>query len=229
MHLASFFTYLQYYHGRILSATIEHILIVCYSLPPAVLLGVSAGVFAASRPRLARILIGLAGVIMTIPSLALFGLMVVVLAPFGLGLGALPAVCAIILYSFLPIIRNTTAALAGVDPGALEAARGMGLSPAQILFRIKLPLALPVIMAGVRSAMVLGVGVAAFAFLVAAGGLGYFVIAGIGRSNIYMVVTGTILISMLGIAINVFLLKTEDWLTPRGLQLAAKQRRSGQL
>ena len=222
MQSVSFFTFISYYHDRIASATLEHLFIVLASLPPAVVLGVATGIFVHPRPALARVVIGTAGVIMTVPSLALFGLMVIVLGPVGLGLGPFPAVLAIILYSLLPIIRNTTSALDGIDPGALVAARGMGLSPAQILFRIQLPLALPVIMAGVRGALVLGVGVAAFAFLVAAGGLGYFVLAGIGRSNLYMVVTGAVLISILGVAVNYGMLIIEEKLTPRGIKLQRK-------
>lgn len=156
---------------------------------------------------------------MTVPSLALFGIMVVALAPFNMGLGIVPAVIAIALYSLLPITRNTYIAINQVPQGIIEAAQGMGMTKQQILWQIKLPLSIPVIMAGVRNAIVLGVSVATFASLVAAGGLGYFIFSGIGRSNLRMVLVGAILVSILGISINYFLLLFEGWITPKGLKV----------
>jgi len=156
---------------------------------------------------------------MTIPSLALFGIMVVVLAPVKLGIGITPAILAIMMYSLLPIIRNTYAALNSVSPRMIEAAKGIGLTGQQILFRIKLPLSIPVIMAGVRNAIVLGVSVATYASLVGAGGLGYFIFSGIGRANFLMVLSGALVVSALGIGINMLLMKVEELLTPRGLKI----------
>ena len=156
---------------------------------------------------------------MTIPSLALFGLMVVLLAPFKLGLGIVPAVIAITLYSMLPITRNTYIAINQVPKGMIEAARGMGMTNQQVLWRVKLPLSIPVIMAGVRNAIVLGVSVATFSSLVAAGGLGYFIFSGISRSNLRMVLVGAILVSILGIGVNYFLILLEEWITPKGLKV----------
>ena len=155
---------------------------------------------------------------MTIPSLALFGIMVVILAPLKLGIGITPAVVAIILYSLLPITRNTYIALSEVSPEIIEAAKGMGLTEKQILFRIKAPLSIPVILAGIRNAMVLGVSIATFAFLVAAGGLGYFIFSGINRSNLLMITSGALLVSLLGIGINYLLLKIEYLITPTGMR-----------
>ena len=168
---------------------------------------------------MAQIVIYLSSIMMTIPSLALFGLMVILLAPFNLGLGIVPAVIAITLYSMLPITRNTYIAINQVPEGTIEAARGMGMTKQQILWRVKLPLSIPVIMAGIRNAMVLGVSIATFASLVAAGGLGYFIFSGIGRSNLRMVLVGAILVSILGIGVNYFLLLVEDWITPKGLKV----------
>jgi osmoprotectant transport system permease protein len=193
---------------------------VAISVPISVAVSVPLGFFISSRPRLARAVIYIAGILMTIPSLALFGVMVVLLAPFGLGLGAVPAIVAITLYSILPITRNTYTALNQVEHGMTEAACGLGMSPGQILWRVKVPLSVPVIMAGVRNAVVLGVSVATFASLVGAGGLGYFIFAGISRANLGMVLVGTILVSGLGIGMNAFLLRVEDWITPRGLKVA---------
>ncbi len=163
----------------------------------------------------------IASILMTIPSLALFGLMVVLLAPVKLGIGITPAILAIMIYSLLPIIRNTYTALNQVNPRMIEAAKGIGMTQIQILLKIKLPLSIPVIMAGVRNAIVLGISVATFASLVGAGGLGYFIFSGISRTNFYMILTGTILVSFLGIGMNYLLMKTEDWLTPRGLKITS--------
>ena len=186
-------------------------------MPAAIILGVSTGFFIATRPRVAAAVIAVSSIIMTIPSLALFGIMVVILAPFGLGLGMMPAVIAIVLYSLLPVIRNTAAALNAVSPDIIEAARGMGFTGTQILFRIKIPLSVPVILAGIRNALVMGVGIASFAFLVAAGGLGYFIFSGISRSNMLMVLSGAALVSLLGVGLHYLFLRIELLLTPRGL------------
>ena len=161
----------------------------------------------------------ISSILMTIPSLALFGIMVVVLAPLNLGLGIVPAVLAIMIYSLLPIIRNTVTSLNQVSPRMIEAARGIGLTKSQILFKIKVPLSIPVIMAGVRNAIVLGVSVATYASLVGAGGLGYFIFSGIGRANFMMVLTGALVVSILGIGVNYLLTYAEDLVTPKGLKI----------
>jgi osmoprotectant transport system permease protein len=193
--------------------------IVVISIPLSVLISVPIGFAIANRPRVAKVVIYISSVLMTIPSLALFGIMVVVLAPMHLGLGIVPAVLAIMIYSLLPIIRNTVTSLNQVSPRMIEAAKGIGLTKAQILFRIKLPLSIPVIMAGIRNAIVLGVSVATYASLVGAGGLGYFIFSGIGRANFMMVLSGALVVSVLGIGINYLLIYAEDLVTPRGLKI----------
>jgi len=177
------------------------------------------GFYISSRPNIAKYVINAASIMMTIPSLALYGLMVVLLAPFKIGLGIVPTISAITLYSLLPITRNTYLALNQVKPGMIEAARGIGMSRNQILWKIKIPLSIPVIMSGIRIAIVMAVSITAYASLIAAGGLGYFIFAGIGRANFTMVSVGAILISTLGIGVNYFLLKVEDWITPKGLKV----------
>lgn len=189
-----------------------------YSLPISVIIGISLGFYISIRPQIEKAVITITSIIMTIPSLALFGIMVVILAPLKLGIGITPAVVAIILYSLLPITRNTYTALSEVSPEIIEAAKGMGLTEKQILFRIKAPLSIPIILAGIRNAMVLGVSIATFAFLVAAGGLGYFIFSGINRSNLLMITSGALLVSLLGIGINYLLLKIEYLITPTGMR-----------
>lgn len=201
--------FIYYYHDKIIFETLQHCLILLYSLPFALLLGVGTGFLVADRPLARSVVLICSSAIMTIPGLALFGIMVVVLAPFKMGIGVAPAVVAITLYSLLPVVRNTTTALNSVDPSVIQAARAMGMTRGQILLRIKAPLSLPTIMAGIRNAIVMGVGVAAFGFMVAAGGLGYFIFSGIARSNLQMVLTGALLISFLGVGLNYLFLYLE--------------------
>ncbi|MBU41984.1 MAG: choline ABC transporter permease [Spirochaetaceae bacterium] len=207
--------FLNYYHDKIVLETVQHCLILVYSLPFALIIGVGAGFLVADRPLARSIVLILSSAIMTVPGLALFGIMVVVLAPLQMGIGVAPAVVAITLYSLLPVVRNTTTALNSVDPSVITAARSMGMTGTQILFRIKAPLSMPTIMAGIRNAIVMGVGVAAFGFMVAAGGLGYFIFSGIARSNVQMVLTGAILISVLGVGLNYLFLSFEKRMQKR--------------
>lgn len=217
--MMTFVEFLQVYQSKIILEFCRHLKIITVSIPFSLLISVPLGFYISSRPKLAKIVIYLAGILMTIPSLALFGIMVVALAPFKLGLGLTPAVLAITLYSLLPITRNTYTALNQVSPQMIEAAKGLGMSGFQILYQIKIPLSVPVIMAGVRNAVVLGVSVATFASLVGAGGLGYFIFSGISRSNLKMVTIGAVIVSILGVGVNYLLLAAEDVLTPKGLKL----------
>lgn len=163
------------------------------AIPPAVALGVAA----AHRPRLAGLAIGSAGVIFTIPSLALFALLV---GPLGLGTG--PAVAALALYSVLPVLRNTVVGLQEVPPDAIEAARGMGMTETQALWRVRLPLALPVVVGGVRVAAVTAVGMATVAALVAAGGLGDSIFAGLRAADETQVLAATAVIAALALTVD---------------------------
>lgn len=217
--LITFIEYLGYYGSTIQQQFLRHLLIIFLSIPFSLIISVPIGFFIANKPKLANVVLYIAGILMTIPSLALFGIMVVLLAPLRLGIGVTPAVLAIMIYSLLPIIRNTYTALNQVNPRMIEAAKGIGMTQAQILFKIKLPLSIPVIMAGVRNAVVLGISVATFASLVGAGGLGTFIFSGISRTNFFMILTGTILVAALGIGTNYFLMQTEKWLTPKGLRI----------
>ena len=127
--------YLHYYQDKIVFETLQHCLILLYSLPFALILGVGTGFLVADRPFLRSAVLVISSAIMTVPGLALFGIMVVVLAPLQMGIGVAPAVVAITLYSVLPVVRNTTTALNSVDPSVIMAARSMGMTSRQILFR----------------------------------------------------------------------------------------------
>lgn len=191
------------------------VLALLLAVPPAVALGVVA----ARRPRLAAVAVGTAGVIFTIPSLALFALLV---AP--LGLGTAPAVAALALYSVLPVLRNTVVGLNEVPPDAVEAARGMGMTEAQALWRVRLPLALPVVVGGVRVAAVTAVGVATVAALVAAGGLGDSIFAGLRAGDSTEVLAATAVIATLALAVDGTLAVVERSLRDRRLFRPGRRR-----
>jgi osmoprotectant transport system permease protein len=210
---------IQRYGPDLLIQFLEHLQIIGISVVASIVISVPLGFFASTRPKLSRVILYIASILMTVPSLALFGIMVVVFAPVGLGLGMVPAVIAIIIYSILPITRNTITALNQVSSSMIEAAKGIGLTNRQILWKVKLPLSIPVIMAGIRNATVLGVGVATYAALVAAGGLGNAIFNGIRRSDLIMVLLGTIAVSILGIGVNFLLMKLEVMITPKGLRV----------
>ena len=200
----------------ILALAGEHVAIVLAAVGGAVLTGVPLGIAIAQRPALAGPVLGIAGVVTTIPSLALFGLLLPILAVIGQGIGALPAIIAVFLYAHLPIVRNTYTALVGVDPALREAARGMGMTRRQRLRQVELPLATPVILAGVRTAVAANIGVAAVAAYVGGGGLGTLISRGISQSDPRQLVTGAVAVSLLAIAADLGLLGLQRRLTPGG-------------
>ncbi len=175
----------------------EHVGLVLTALALAVPVAVALGVVVARRPRLSAAAIGAAGVLFTVPSLALFGLLV---AP--LGLGRPPAVAALAVYSLLPVLRNTVVGLSGVPLDVIEAARGMGMTEAQSLRRVRLPLALPLVVSGVRVAAVTAVGIATVGALVAAGGLGGSIFDGLRAGDHDRILAGTAVIVALAFAFD---------------------------
>jgi osmoprotectant transport system permease protein len=198
---------------------LEHISLVGVSVGVALLTGVSLGIaITQSKTAADRVLYG-AAVIMTIPSIALFGILIPILSPIGQGIGYLPAVIALILYAQLPIIRNTYTAIMNVDPALREAATGMGMTTLQRLRRVELPLALPVIMNGVRSAVVLNIAIAAIATYIGAGGLGTFISRGISQTDIRQLLTGALAVSLLAIIADYTLIALQRWITSPGLKL----------
>ena len=175
------------------SAVATHLSLVGVSLGIAVLVGVPLGV-AAARVRWVRsVLLPVVGVIQTIPSLALLGLLVVPLAVLGLpGIGPLPATIALTAYALLPVVRDTYIGLAGVDPAAVDAGRGMGMTPTQLLLRVEAPLALPLMVEGVRSATVMIIGIAAVVAFVGVGTLGVLVFSGWGYQADDLILLGAV-------------------------------------
>eukprot|EP01133_Synstelium_polycarpum_P008560 gene8560-10056_t len=156
-------------------------------------------------PTLAGPLQASATVLLTVPSIALFGLLLPFYSKFGQGLGPMPAITAVFLYSLLPIMRNTYLALTGVEPGIREAAKGIGMTFGQRLRMVELPIAVPVILAGVRTAVVMNIGVMTIAATIGAGGLGVLILASISRSDMSMLIVGAVLVSLLAIFADLLL------------------------
>jgi osmoprotectant transport system permease protein len=204
----------------ILLRTQEHISIVGVAVALAILTGVPIGIAITQNRRAADSVLYVASIVITIPSIALFGIMIPVLSLIGHGIGYLPAVIAVLLYSQLPIIRNTYAAINNVDPALREAARGMGLTTFQRLREVELPLAVPVIMAGVRVAVVMNIGVTAIAAYIGAGGLGTFISRGISQTDPRQLITGALAVSVLAVVVDFALLGLQRLLTSRGLREA---------
>ncbi len=202
--------------------TLEHISLVGVAVGIATLTGVPIGIAITKNEQAARMVLYVASIIVTIPSIALFGIMIPVLSLIGHGIGYVPAVIAVLLYSQLPIIRNTYTAINNVNPALREAARGIGMSPNQRLRLVEIPLAVPVIMAGVRTAVVLNIGVMAIAAYIGAGGLGTFISRGISQSDPRQLIVGAIAVSLLAIIVDYSLLYVQKRLTPKGMERAAE-------
>lgn len=195
-------------------AVLQHIKLVAVSMGIAIAIGVALGIAVSRIKALEGPVIGTASTLQTIPSLALLGFMI----PF-FGIGELPSIIALFLYSLLPIIRNTHAGIAQVDKSVIEAASGMGMTDAQILFRIQLPLALSVIMAGIRTSAVINVGTATLAAFIGAGGLGDFIFLGISRSMDALVLIGAVPAALLALLLDFVLGRLERAVTPKGLKI----------
>ena len=202
----------------IATRTGEHVAIVGVAVALAIATGVPIGVAITQNRRLADAVLYVASIMITIPSIALFGMMIPVLSLIGHGIGYLPAVIAVLLYSQLPIIRNTYASISNIDPALREAARGMGLTRGQRLREVELPIALPVIMAGVRVAVVMNIGVTAIATYIGAGGLGAFISRGISQTDPRQLVTGALAVSILAVVADLALLGLQKRLTSPGLR-----------
>ena len=191
----------------------QHVLIVAVSTSLAIAAGVPLGIFAARRPRLASPLVGLANVVQTIPSLAMFGFLLPL--PLVGGIGARAAIVVLILYGLLPIIRTTIAGLNGIDPSIREAGLAMGMTPRDLLRQVELPLALPSIVAGIRVAAVVGVGSATIAAAIGAGGLGEYIYRGLSMVDSTVILAGAIPAAALALAVDGGLLWLERQLSSR--------------
>ena len=213
----SFFEFLATSWDHILELAIGHAIVVAISLAIAVVIGVSLGVLVYRREQAANVALAVTSTFLTIPSLALFGLFIPIF-----GLGYKPAVVALVMYGLLPILRNTVTGLRSVDPAVVESAQGMGMSARERLLRIELPLAWPVIIAGVRVSTMLLMGIAAIAAVVNGPGLGEDIFAGLARiggaNALNLVLGGTLGIILLALVFDTFFNLLGKLTTSKGIR-----------
>jgi osmoprotectant transport system permease protein len=202
-------TFFLDHRGEILDATLSHLTLVVIAMAFAIAIAVPLGMLIVQRPALRNIALGVASVFQTIPSLALFGFLIPI--PFIGGIGRRTAIVALVLYALLPILRNTYVGLTSIDPAVLQAAEAMGMTEAQILYRVRVPLALAFILAGIRTATVITIGVATIAAAIGAGGLGTFIFRGVAMVSDAVILAGAIPAALLAIAADILL----GWLERR--------------
>lgn len=195
--MKSLIHFIQTHLDEIGEQTLEHLWLTLVSLIIAVIIGLGIGIWLTRKKKLAPSVLGFVGMIQTIPSLALLGFMIPLL-----GIGVVPAIVALFLYALLPIVRNTYTGIDEVDPSVKEAALGMGMTDGQILTKVELPLAVPVIFAGIRTAVVISVGLATLCALIAAGGLGEFIFRGIALNNVNMIIAGALPAALLALTLD---------------------------
>jgi osmoprotectant transport system permease protein len=184
------YTFFSTHGAEIFSTTLQHLELVAIAMVIAVAVAVPLGILVVERPGLRTVAMGVASVFQTIPSLALFGFLIPI--PYIGGIGTRTAVVALVLYALLPILRNTYVGLTEIDPAVLEAATAMGMTPWQAMWRVRLPLALSFILAGIRTATVITIGVATIAAAIGAGGLGTFIFRGVAMVSDAVILAGAI-------------------------------------
>ena len=214
--MSEFGAYLWQRRAEIAALTGQHVVLVLVSTALAVAIGLPLGIALTRRPRLAKPVLAAASVIQTVPSLALFGFLIPL--PLLGGIGARTAVTALVVYALLPILRNTYAGITSVDPATVEAATGLGMTRGERLRLVELPLALPVVLAGVRIAAVVSVGLAAIAAAIGAGGLGVLIYRGIATVDNRLILAGALPAALLALAVDGALgwleRRESSWRTP---------------
>jgi ABC-type proline/glycine betaine transport system permease subunit len=218
--LAELARYLAAHRGELGVALGQHVVLVLIAVTAAIVIGLPLGILATRSRALERPILGAASVLQTIPSLALFGFLIPL--PLLGGVGARPAVVALTLYALLPIARNAHAGIRSVDPALREAGRGMGMTDRQLLLLVELPLAAGVILAGVRVAAVVSVGVATIAAAIGAGGLGTFIFRGIAMVDNVVILAGALPAALLALAADGLLGLLERRLTAPGAARAGR-------
>jgi osmoprotectant transport system permease protein len=190
--------------GEIISTTYSHLQITFAGVLIAVVIGVASGIAVTKNKALAGFVMSMTDVVQTIPSIALLAILMMYF-----GLGDTTVIIALALYSLLPIVRNTYVGVVGVDGGLIEAGRGMGMTKLQLLFRVEVPIALPVILSGIRMAVITALGIATIGVLIGAGGLGYYIYRGVQVSDVGMILKGAVPVSLLAVMMDFLLLYVE--------------------
>jgi osmoprotectant transport system permease protein len=211
--VSTFLTTVTSRSDDIMQGLIEHLVLSFVAIFFAILISLPLGIYISRKKTSAEFFIGITAVFQTIPSLALFGFLVPLL-----GTGSATAIIALTVYALLPILRNTYTGITGVDQAIIEAGRGMGMTKRQLLYKVELPLSLPFIMAGIRTATVLTVGVATLATFVGAGGLGEIIYRGLSSWNNYLVLAGALPAALLALFFDYLLKLLEKAATPKGLK-----------
>jgi osmoprotectant transport system permease protein len=206
MNEPSFLAFISDRLPELLEKTTEHLILTGLSTSIAILCGLPLGILIAKISRFRGPVLGITGIIQTVPSLA----MLAFLLPL-LGIGTTPAIVALSLYALLPIVRNTYTGLINIQPDIVEAARGLGFSGGQQLWLVEMPLALPVIFAGIRTAAVIGVGIATLSSFIGAGGLGDFINRGLALNNTRLILLGAISAAALALMIEFLLAAFEKF------------------
>jgi len=188
---------------EILRVTGEHVVIVLVAVVAAIVIGIPLGVWCTRNAAASHVVLRAVDIVQTVPSLALFGLLIPI--PLIGGIGVRTAIVALILYSLLPIVRNTFTGIRGVDPAVREAGVALGLTPRQLLFDVELPLAMPTIMGGIRIAVVAGIGIATIAAAIGGGGLGTFIFRGVAMVDTSLILAGAIPAALLAFLADVVL------------------------
>lgn len=195
------------YGSEIIQRTTQHLILVGIAITLAVLIGVPLGILLTRKPKLSQPILGFANIMQTIPSLALFGFLIPL--PLIGGIGDRTAIVAITLYSLLPIIHNTYVGIANVDPAVLEAGKAMGMTEKQLLIQVEIPLALSVILAGIRVASVIAIGLGTIAAAIGAGGLGVLIFRGLATVNNQLLLAGAIPAAIIALFVDLALGKIE--------------------
>lgn len=198
------------YGSEIIQRTTQHLMLVGIAITLAVLIGVPLGILLTRKPKLSQPILGFANIMQTIPSLALFGFLIPL--PLIGGIGDRTAIVAITLYSLLPIIQNTYVGIANVDPAVLEAGKAMGMTEKQLLIQVEIPLALSVILAGIRVASVIAIGLGTIAAAIGAGGLGVLIFRGLATVNNQLLLAGAIPAAIIALFVDLALGKIEKCL-----------------
>jgi osmoprotectant transport system permease protein len=213
MNKIGFLQFLQYRGPEIFKLTGEHMKITGVAVFLAIFVGVPLGIYITKNKKVTNVILNIANIFQTLPSLALFGLIIPIM-----GIGFKPAIFVLFLYALLPIIKNTCIGINSIEPSIIEAGRGMGMTKTQILTMVEIPLALPIIMGGIRISTVINIGTATIAALIGAGGLGDFIFKGISMGNNHLILAGAIPTALLAISVDFILGIVEKKMTPQGLK-----------
>jgi len=197
----------------LITKTWEHLYISLIAVVLGIVFAIPLGIALTRMKKISGIVMGILGVIQTIPSFAILVLFIPIL-----GIGKIPAIVALFIYSLLPILRNTYTGISGVNRNLLEAGRGMGMTNWERIWHVELPLAIPVIMAGIRLSTVYLIGWATLASYIGAGGLGDYIFSGLNLYQTEFILAGAIPVTILALLTDLFLGKVENWVTPKGLK-----------